>query len=44
MIDAMPIAYGLDLAGYSGGYTGLARAERIGDGTIAVTVYQKERA
>jgi hypothetical protein len=40
MIDAMPIAYGLDLAGYSGGYTGLARAERMGDGTIAVTVYQ----
>jgi hypothetical protein len=36
----MAVVFGLDLAGYSSGKTGLARAVRRTDGTIRVTVYR----
>ena len=34
------VAFGLDLAGYTSGKTGLARAARRTDGTIRVTVFR----
>ncbi len=34
------VAFGLDLAGYTSGKSGFARAERLTDGTIRVTVFR----